>query len=193
MSSTRTGSIDPTIGALLGEKLGAAAAIKLMNKASGLLALAGTSDLREIIARSTAGDPDATTAYQLFIDGIVGTIGEFAAKMSGIDAIVFSATIGERSAPLRSAVIAKLGFLGFRLRADSNDTPSAPNTPGSASSNHATTPADAPSSAPGYVNLAAPGSKPIYVIPTDEATYMVQKAQEILAQSKKFSTGFPQD
>ena len=75
MSSTRTGSIDPTIGALLGEKLGAAEAIKLMNKQSGLLAMAGSNDMREIIAGAEEDKADAAAAYNMFIDGVAGKIG----------------------------------------------------------------------------------------------------------------------
>ena len=157
MSSTRTGSIDPTIGALLGEKLGAAAAIKLMNKESGLQALAGSNDMREIIAGAEEDRADAAAAYNMFIDGVAGKIGEFAAKMGGVDAIVFTATIGERSLPVRSSIISKLEFMGFRLKNDAAVDKSA-----------------------GYANVAEEGSKPIYVIPTNEAAYMIKKAAELL-------------
>ena len=157
MSSTRTGSIDPTIGALLGEKLGAAVAIKLMNKESGLQALAGSNDMREIIAGAEEDRADAAMAYNMFIDGVAGKIGEFAAKMGGVDAIVFTATIGERSLPVRSSIISKLEFMGFRLKNDAVVDKSA-----------------------GYANVAEEGSKPIYVIPTNEAAYMIKKATELL-------------
>lgn len=157
MSSTRTGSIDPTIGALLGEKLGAAEAIKLMNKQSGLLAMAGSNDMREIIAGAEEDKADAAAAYNLFIDGVAGKIGEFAAKMGGVDAIVFTATIGERSLPVRSSIISKLEFMGFKLKNDA-----------------------AVDKSKGYANVAEEGSKPIYVIPTNEAAYMIKKASELL-------------
>ncbi len=157
MSSTRTGSIDPTIGALLGEKLGAAEAIKLMNKQSGLLAMAGSNDMREIIAGAEEDKADAAAAYNMFIDGVAGKIGEFAAKMGGVDAIVFTATIGERSIPVRSSVIAKLEFMGFKLKNDAVIDKSK-----------------------GYANVAEEGSKPIYVIPTNEAAYMIKKAAELV-------------
>ncbi len=157
MSSTRTGSIDPTVGALLGEKLGAAEAIKLLNKQSGLLAMAGSSDMREIIAGAEEGREDAAVAYNMFIDGVAGKIGEFAAKMGGIDAIVFTATIGERSIPVRSSVIGKLEFMGFKIKNDAKLDKSK-----------------------GYANVAEEGSKPIYVIPTNEAAYMIKKAAELV-------------
>ena len=157
MSSTRAGSIDPTIGALLGEKMGAEEAIKVMIKQSGLLAMAGSSDMREIIAGAEEDHEDAAAAYNLFVDGVVGKIGEFAAKMGGIDAIVFTATIGERSIPVRNSVIAKLGFMGFKLKNDASVDKSS-----------------------GYANVAEKDSKPVYVIPTNEAAYMIKKASELL-------------
>ena len=157
MSSTRTGSIDPTIGALLGEKLGAAEAIKLMNKQSGLLAMAGSNDMREVIAEAEEGNENAAAAYDLFVDGVAGKIGEFAAKMGGIDAIVFTATIGERSIPIRNSVISKLGFMGFKIKNDVKLDKSK-----------------------GFANVAEEDAKPIYIIPTNEAAYMIKKAAELL-------------
>ncbi|MBQ3348383.1 hypothetical protein IJG90_02600 [Candidatus Saccharibacteria bacterium] len=159
MSSTRTGSIDPTIGALLGEKLGAAEAIKVMNKESGLVALAGSNDMREIIAGAEEGREDAVCAYNLFIDGVAGKIGEFAAKMGGIDAIVFTATIGERSIPVRTSIMSHLEFMGFKIKAEASMDKGA-----------------------GYTNVAEEGSKPIYIIPTNEAAYMIKKAAELVDQ-----------
>ncbi len=157
MSSTRTGSIDPTIGALLGEKFGAAEAVKIMNKQSGLKAMAGSDDMREIIAGAEEGNEDAAAAYNLFVDGVAGKIGEFAAKMGGIDAIVFTATIGERSIPIRSSVISKLEFMGFKIKDDVKLDKSK-----------------------GFANAATEDSKPIYIIPTNEAAYMIKKAGELI-------------
>lgn len=162
MSSTRTGSIDPTIGALLGEKLGAAEAIKVMNKCSGLKALAGSDDMREIIAGAEEGNPDSQEAYNMFVDGVAGKIGEFAAKMGGVDAIVFTATIGERSIPIRSSVISKLGFMGFSIKNDVKLDKTK-----------------------GFANAADENSKPIYIVPTNEAAYMIKKAGEIIDSIKK--------
>ena len=128
-----------------------------MIKQSGLLAMAGSSDMREIIAGAEEDHADAAAAYNLFVDGVAGKIGEFAAKMGGIDAIVFTATIGERSIPVRSSVIAKLEFMGFKLKNDAKIDKSA-----------------------GYANVAEKDSKPVYVIPTNEAAYMIKKASELL-------------
>lgn len=160
MSSTRTGSIDPTVGALLAEKYGAAEAIKIMNKQSGLQALAGSNDMREIIAGFEEGVPEAAEAYNMFIDGVAGKIGEFAAKMGGLDAIVFTATIGERSIPVRNSLINKLGFMGFEIN------------------NEITVDRKA------GTNIAAENSKPIWVIATNEAAYMIKKAGEIIDANK---------
>ena len=160
MSSTRTGAIDPTIGALLGAKFGAEEAIKILNKESGLQALAGSNDMREVIAGAEEGEPEATTAFNMFVDGVAGKIGEFAAKMGGIDAIVFTATIGERSFPIRSSVISKLGFMGFKIKNEAMDKTK------------------------DYTNVAEEGSKPIYIIPTNEAAYMIKMAGELLDRQK---------
>lgn len=157
MSSTRAGSVDPTIGALLGEKLGAEEAIKLMNEKSGLLALAGESDMKEIIAKTENGEMEAKKAYDLFVDGVVGKIGELAAKMGGIDALVFTATIGERSEIVRTSVVEKLKFLGFEIREGAKIE-----------------------TGEDFANVAAEGSRPIYVIPTNEAAYMIKRAGELL-------------
>ena len=162
MSSTRTGSIDPTIGALLGEKLGAENAIKVMIKESGLQALAGSNDMREIIAGAEEGEPGAVLAYNMFIDSVAGKIGEFSAKMGGIDAIVFTATIGERSIPVRGSIISKLEFMGFKIRNEVSVDKKL-----------------------GYVNAAEDGSKPIYIIPTNESAYMIKKASELLDEEEK--------
>lgn len=161
MSSTRAGSIDPTIGALLGEELGATEAIRLMNKQSGLLALAGSSDMREIIERAAEGDQNAKEAYEMFVDGIAGKIGEFAAKMGGLDAIVFTATIGKRSALIRNSIMTKLEFMGFKVddKVSTNEIKE-------------------------YVNIAKQKSKPIYVMPTNEAAYMISEASKLLDSIK---------
>ena len=162
MSSTRTGSIDPTIGALLGDKLGASEAIKVMNKESGLLAMAGSNDMREIIAGVEEDKEGSILAYNLFVDGVAGKIGEFSAKMGGIDAIVFTATIGERSIPVRNSIVSKLEFMGFKIKNDVDFDKSK-----------------------GYVNIADDGSKPIYIIPTNEAAYMIKSAGKLLDENSQ--------
>ncbi|MBR2803173.1 hypothetical protein IKE19_01150 [Candidatus Saccharibacteria bacterium] len=157
MCSTRTGTIDATIGALLADKYGVERAIEIMMKESGLLAVGGSNDMREIIAGAEEGNENAAAAYDMFIDNMVGMIGEFAAKMGGLDAIVFTATIGERSIPVRQSIISKLEFMGFKIKNDATIDRSK-----------------------GYANMAEDGSKPIYVIPTNEAAYMIKKAGELL-------------
>lgn len=157
MCSTRSGTVDPIIGVLLAEKYGREHAIQILMKESGLLAVGGSNDMREIIARAEEGDEGAATAYNMFIDGIAGMIGEYSAKMGGLDAIVFTATIGERSIPVRASIISKLEFMGFKIKDDVKVDKTK-----------------------GYANMAADGSKPIYVIPTNEAAYMIKKATELI-------------
>ncbi|MDO4752868.1 MAG: hypothetical protein Q4A36_01355 [Candidatus Saccharibacteria bacterium] len=157
MCSTRTGTIDATIGALLAEKYGVNRAIEIMMKESGLLAIGGSNDMREIIANAEEGDEGAAKAYDMFIEGIVGKIGEFAARMGGLDAIVFTATIGERSIAVRNSIMSHLEFMGFKIKTGASLDKSA-----------------------GYTNIADEGSKPVYIIQTNEAAYMIKKASELL-------------
>lgn len=162
MSSTRTGSMDPSIGALLAEKLGSVTkAIEVMNKESGLLAIVGTDDMREVIAGAEKGHPAAVKAYDMFIRRISSIVGAYAAEENGLDAIVFTATIGERSAPVRNSIIAKLKFLGFEIDDQSTIDPTKD-----------------------YANVAKPDSKPVYIIPANESAYMIKKANELLDQEK---------
>ena len=161
LCSTRTGTIDATIGALLADKYGVERAIEIMMKESGLLAVGGSNDMREIIARAEEGDEGAARAYDMFIEGVAGKIGEFAARMGGLDAIVFTATIGERSIPVRNSIISHLEFMGFKLKNGAALDKSA-----------------------GYTNVATDDSKPIYIIQTNEAAYMIKKASELLDESK---------
>ena len=155
--STRTGTIDATIGALLTEKYGMERAIEIMMKESGLLAVGGSSDMREIIADAEEGDEGAAKAYDMFIENVAGRIGEFAAKMGGLDAVVFTATIGERSIAVRNAIMSHLEFMGFKIKPEASMDKSA-----------------------GYTNVAEEGYKPVYIIPTNEAAYMIKKASELL-------------
>lgn len=159
MCSTRCGFVDPTIGALLGAELGADEAIKIMMKESGLQAIAGSNDMREVIAGVEEGDANCVKAYNMFIDGVAGKIGEFAAKMGDVDSIVFTATIGERSIPVRSSIISKLEFMGFKINPE------------------------IPIDRKAGTNIAADGSKPIWVIATNEAAYMIKKAGELLDEA----------
>lgn len=121
--STRSGSFDPSIALFLIEKgVTKAEMEKMFNKESGLLGISGKSDdMREIIELYKKGDKKAQKAFDLFIYQIVKHVGAYVAALGGIDAIVFTGTIGERSFIVRERIAFDLQYLGLTINKTIND------------------------------------------------------------------------
>jgi acetate kinase len=120
--STRTGDLDPGVVWFLAEseRMTARKFHEMVNHESGLLGLSETSsDMRDLLARE-AGDLRAAEAVGLFCYQAKKWVGAFAAALGGLDTLVFSAGIGERSAPIRARICEGLGFLGIELHAARN-------------------------------------------------------------------------
>ncbi|MDP3217897.1 MAG: phosphate propanoyltransferase, partial [Deltaproteobacteria bacterium] len=120
---TRAGDIDPGVLLEIGrrEGLDVEGLDRLLNHQSGLLGLSGVgNDLRDIEARAAAGDEDCRLAIQVFAHRVRKYIGAYAAVMGGVDAIVFTAGIGENSALMRHRIAQRLDFLGARFDEDRN-------------------------------------------------------------------------
>lgn len=120
MMGTRSGDIDPAIIPYLianvDELKDAADVVNMLNKQSGLLGVSGvSSDMRDIEAGLQEKNPDAVLAYNIFIDRIKKFIGQYIAVLNGVDAIVFTAGMGENAAPMRNDVIAGLSWFGMEL------------------------------------------------------------------------------
>ena len=81
----------------------------------GLLGLAGTADMREVVARAGAGDAAARLGFEVYVHRLRGGIATMAAAMDGLDALVFTGGVGENSAPLREHCAQGLRFLGVAL------------------------------------------------------------------------------
>lgn len=114
---TRCGDIDPAIVPFLGLKfdLSYAEIDRQLNKASGLLGLSRISnDMRDVLAAAEDGDRNAGDAFLVFCYRVKKYIGAYAAAMGGLDAIVFTAGIGENSVAVREKVLDGLEFLGIR-------------------------------------------------------------------------------
>ncbi|ARI76796.1 acetate kinase [Halobacillus mangrovi] len=112
---TRSGNIDPALIPFIMEKTGKTAneVMNVLNKESGMLALSGfSSDLRDIEERASEGDERAELALEVFAARIHKYIGSYAARMHGIDAIVFTAGVGENSTSIRERVLKGLEFMG---------------------------------------------------------------------------------
>lgn len=111
---TRSGNIDPALIPYIMEKTGQTAfdVIEVLNKESGMLALSGfSSDLRDI-ERLAGEDPRAELALEVFAGRIHKYLGSYAARMSGVDAIIFTAGVGENSTVIREKVLTGLEFMG---------------------------------------------------------------------------------
>src|SRR6266404_1369046 len=123
MMGTRSGSLDPGILTYLmrAEKSTAQQLDDLLNKKSGLLGISGLSgDMRQIVAAMKDGNPRAKLAFDIFVHNLQAGIGAMIAVLGGIDALVFSAGIGEHSPEVRAAACANFGFLGLKLDAAKN-------------------------------------------------------------------------
>jgi acetate kinase len=153
---TRCGSIDPGVLLYLMDEHGmdARALERLLYKESGLLGVSTlSSDMRELLASS---DPRAREAVELFCYRIVRELGSLAAALGGLDAVVFTAGIGEHAAPVRAAVCRDSAWLGVEL--------------------------DAAANAAGGPRISTPASRvAVWVIPTDEELMIARHTRALLA------------
>ena len=122
--TTRSGSVDPGAIIFLEEKLKLKprALEKKLNNESGLLGVSQlSSDIRELLKAESLGDKAAALALGLFVYHIRKQIGAMAAVLGGLDALVFTGTVGERSDIIRERVVEGLGFLKLSLSHSAND------------------------------------------------------------------------
>ncbi len=155
MMGTRTGSLDPGVILWLIQEKGydAAALERLLYKESGLRGVSGIgNDMRTLLA---SDHPHAAEAIDLFVYRIVREVGALTAVLGGLDALVFTAGIGENAPPIRARVTAGLGWLGARLDAAANQA--------------------------GALRIAAPDSRVgVWVIPTDEDLMIATDTLELI-------------
>jgi len=162
MMATRSGNMD----------ISAALAIKhalnmtdeeleqYLNKKSGLIGVSGTSnDIRQLLASEEQGDKRAKLAIDMLVYRIQLAIGQMAASMGGVDSIVFTGTVGERSSAIRGRILDNLEYLGFIYHKDNNY--------------QAFEPVEA-------TNVAIEASKPVWVISTDEAAEIARRVEQYI-------------
>jgi acetate kinase len=113
--ATRSGSVDPGLVLWLLEHgdLDAHALGGALEHNAGLLALTGSADMREVLGRAGAGDPDAVLGRDVYLHRLRAGIAAMAAALDGIDTLVFTGGVGERSEEIRSRALDGLGFLGI--------------------------------------------------------------------------------
>lgn len=115
--ATRSGTVDPGILLYLQRHAGMTELElnEALDRRGGLLALAGTGDMREVLQRIADGDDAAELAFDVYIHRLRALIASMTAAMNGLDALVFTGGIGENAAPVRAAAVAGLRFLGLEL------------------------------------------------------------------------------
>ena len=129
----------------------------LLNKESGMLGLCGYSDNRDVEAAIAKGDEDAIAANEVYIHSILRFIGSYIAVLGGVDAIVFTAGVGENSPALRKALCDRLSYLGIEIDEAAN------NKRGET------------------IEITKPNSKVhVYVIPTDEELVISQDTVRLI-------------
>ena len=126
MMGTRSGAVDPGVLTYLmrQDHLDAQAIDKMLNQQSGLLGVSGlSSDMREILTAIHQGHKRAKLAFDIYVHRLRAAIGGMAAVLGGMDALVFTAGVGENSAEVRAAACLGLEFLGVRLANQANARP----------------------------------------------------------------------
>ncbi len=117
MMSTRSGNLDIAAALALQEELGLKgdSLLEYLNEKSGLLGVSGkSSDIRELL-KLESDEPAAKLALDMYVYRVQACIGQMAAVLGGIDALVFTGTVGERSSPIRQRIVHKLMFLGLAI------------------------------------------------------------------------------
>lgn len=164
MMASRSGTIDVSAALAIKRelKLSDLELEQYLNKKSGLIGVSGSSnDVRQLLTSEEQGDDKARLALGLFVYRIQLAIGQMAASMGGVDSLVFTGTIGERSSVIRGRILDNLEYLGFVYHHDNN--------------NQTFEPTEA-------VNIAIEASKPILVIITDEAAEIARRAEGYIQQ-----------
>lgn len=117
MMATRCGDLDPSIPLFLIRHVGMSPGEvdRLLNAQSGLLGMCGDGDMRTVLTRASRGDESAQLAINIYVRKIVKTIGSYYAILGGLDALVFTAGVGEHSAEIRQRICESIGHLGITI------------------------------------------------------------------------------
>jgi acetate kinase len=159
--ATRSGTIDAGIVTWLASEHGLSPAEigDALEHRSGLLGLGGSEDMREILAGAANGSPAPMLALGVYVHRLRASIAAMTASLGGLDALVFTGGIGERSAPVRGMTAAGLAFLGVELDDDANEG----------------------AGADADTEVGRPGARVrTYVIPAREDVEIVRQVRELL-------------
>ncbi len=155
---TRSGDVDPNILPFLAEKenMSADDVRQMLNHQSGLLGISGVSnDVRDVLEAEAAGNQRAKLALDVYVHQIQHYIAAYTADLGGLDTLVFTAGVGEHSAPIRERVCVALAYLGVKLDQQANQK--------------------------NEIDISAADSRvKVLVIPTDEELIIARETQKIV-------------
>lgn len=158
---TRSGDIDPSVMEFIAKKenLDIDGVMDILNKKSGVQGLSGlSSDFRDLQDAAAAGDKRSEMAVDVFCYRVVKYIGAYMAAMNGVDAIAFTAGLGENDEIVRRKVVHRLGFLGVTLDEEVNDNGRGKEIP-----------------------ISTPDSKiPVWIVPTNEELAIARETVALL-------------
>ena len=160
---TRSGDIDACVVQFICNKYGMSVddCLNMLNKKSGVLALSGgvSSDFRDLEAGAKNGDENCALARDKFCYEVAKYVGAYAAALSGIDVLTFTAGVGENDCAVRAAVCDYLGFMGVKLDPELNKKRGQ------------------------ELCISAPDSKvQVWVVPTNEELMIAQDTAELVAK-----------
>jgi acetate kinase len=157
--ATRSGSVDPGLVLWLQQRAGLSAADVAdgLEHGGGLVGLARTADMREVLAGAERGDAGATLARDVYLHRLRGSIAAMASSLGGLDALVFTGGVGEHAPAIRAGAIDGLGFLGLVLDPAANNA-AKPDT-----------------------RIDAPGAAPVLVIESREDLQIAAQVRATLA------------
>ena len=120
--ATRSGSVDPGLVIWLEEhvRMPPAELAATLEHRSGLLGLAGTADMREVLAAAAAGDPAAILGRDVYVHRLRASIAAMTAALGGLDVLLFTGGVGENAPEIRERAARDLGFLGVSIDAARN-------------------------------------------------------------------------
>jgi acetate kinase len=159
---TRSGDVDPSLVSYMGARLGAGAdaITRELNERSGLLGVSGLSnDMRTLLTARAAGHAGAALAIDVFCQRLASALLALSASLGRLDALVFTAGVGEHASAVRAEVCARLWALGARLDDEANGRDGAPTG-----------------------RIGAHGGVSVWVIPTDEE-WMIARDTRLLVTS----------
>ena len=162
---TRSGDIDPCVVQFICNKYGMSVddCLTMLNKKSGMLALSGvSSDFRDLEAGAAKGDENCRLALDKFCYEVAKYVGAYAAALNGLDAITFTAGVGENGPSTRQAICDYLGFMGVKIDPEKNNVRGKETL------------------------ISTPDSKvQVWVIPTNEELMIAQDTAELVKAARK--------